>query len=201
MACETGALLPPSVPAKVAREVSRVLDVEVTVGLLASSTVVGSLAAGNANGAVVTNMASDRELAALRRFRPAVLDDRLNAVGNNVLCNERGAVVNPEYGDEAVRAIAAILGVPVERGTVAGVKTVGSAAVANSRGALCHPHITPRERTVLEEALCVPVATSTANFGTPQVGACLLATSRGAVAGARTTPIELGRIEEGLGLG
>ena len=200
MACEAGVLLPPTIPAKQVREIGRALGVETVAGFLGSSSVVGALAAGNSHGAVVTNMASEWEVSRLARFSPQILDDRLNAVGNNVLCNDHGAVVNPEYEEPAVRAIAAALGVPVERGTVAGTHTVGSAAVVTSRGALCHPHVTPGERALLERVLKVPVSTSTANYGTPQVGACLLATSHGAVMGTRTTPIEIGRIEEGLRL-
>jgi len=200
MACEAGVILATGIPVRQTREIGRVLDCEVVQTTLGGSTVVGSLAAANSEGAVVTDLAGRDELAAIARFRPRRLEHRMNAIGNNVLCNDFGAVVNPDYDPKAVRAIADILRVPAEPGTVAGTNTVGSAAVATKKGVLCHPHLTPEERALLEKVLRVPVATSTANYGTPQVGACLLGNSRGAVVGSRTTGIELGRIQDGLDL-
>ena len=193
-------LLASSVPAKQCKEIARILGCEAVQGTLSGTSVIGSLVAGNSRSVLVTALASDAEVARIAAFRPTRLEHRLNAVGNNVLCNDFGAVVHPEYDAEALRAIEAALGVPAVRGTVAGMKTVGSAAVATAKGVLCHPHLTEEEQAVLEGALRVPVATSTANYGTPQVGACLLANSRGAVVGSRTTAIELGRIQEGLSL-
>ncbi len=110
-----------------------------------------------------------------------------------------GAIVHPGFDAETAREISSALGVRVERGTVAGLKTVGSAAVATNKGALCHPHVRPAEIEILKEVLQVPVSTTTANYGTAQVGACIVANTRGALVGNRTTPIEMGRIEEGLG--
>src|SRR5438094_276553 len=137
-----------------------------------------------------------------RRIRVAVypLPHRLSAVGNNVLCNDYGAVVHPGYDDEAVTFIGEVLGVNVVRGTVAGIKTVGSVAVATNKGVLCHPHARPGEMEVVKSTLQVPVVITTANYGAAQVGACMVANSDGAVVGSRTTPSELGRIDEGLGL-
>ena len=93
-----------------------------------------------------------------------------------------------------------MLGVPVVRGTIAGIRTVGAVAVTTNKGAVCHPHARPGEMDLLKTTLRVPVMITTANYGAAQVGACIVANSHGAVVGARTTPIELGRIEEGLGL-
>ncbi len=110
-----------------------------------------------------------------------------------------GAIVHPGFDAETVKEISSALGVRVERGTVAGLKTVGSAAVTTNKGTLCHPHVRPGEIEVLKDVLQVPVSMTTANYGTAQVGACIVANSRGALVGNRTTPIEMGRIEEGLG--
>ena len=117
-----------------------------------------------------------------------------------MLCNDQGAVVHPGYDDEAMGVIHEVLGVPVVRGTIAGIRTVGAVAVATNKGAVCHPHARPAEMDLLKSALRVPVMITTANYGAAQVGACIVANSHGAVVGSRTTPIELGRIEEGLGL-
>jgi len=189
----------PEVGSKAARDIATALGTRVVRTTVAGSTVVGSLVAMNSSGIVASEFADARELGALGAVRSRLLRHPLNAMGNNVLCNDRGALVHPGYDDRSIREMSAALEVPVERGTIAGIRTVGSAAVATNKGVLCHPHIRDAERKVVESVLGVPATITTANYGTAQLGACLIANTKGAVVGSRTTPIELGRIEEGLG--
>ncbi len=160
---------------------------------------IGSLLTLNSHGAVVTGFVEKEELRAFGDFPVLVLPHRLNAAGNNILCNDRGAVVHPGYDDKTLRLISDALGVEAVRGTLAGMRTIGSAGVATNKGVLVHPHASERELEIVQNVLKVPARITTANYGTAQVGACLVANSKGAVVGMRTTPIELGRIEEGLG--
>jgi len=189
----------PEVPKRTARSMSEALEVRLVETTVAGSGVVGALVAMNSNGAVVSGLVEAPELRRLGLPRATLITDRLNAAGNNVLCNDSGALVHPGFEDGTVREISNALGVPAERGTVAGIRTVGSAAVATNKGVLCHPHAKEEEMEVLRRVLRVPVSASTANYGTAQVGACVVANTRGAIIGSRTTPIEMGRIEEGLG--
>jgi len=189
----------PDVPKSAVRHIEGALGTSHVATTVAHSTVVGSLVAMNSMGILASPFIEEEEIDAIG---DAVypLPHRLSAVGNNVLCNDLGAVVHPGYDDEAVSFIQEVLGVPVVRGTVAGIRTVGAVAVATNKGAVCHPHARPAEMDLLKSALRVPVMITTANYGAAQVGACIVANSHGAVVGGRTTPIELGRIEEGLGL-
>ena len=192
-------IVPPDVPRSAVRHIEGALETRSIVTLVGHSTVVGSLLAMNSKGILASPFIEDDEIDTIG---DAVypLPHRLSAVGNNVLCNDHGAIVHPGYDDETVAFIREVLGVPAVRGTVAGVRTVGAVAVATNKGALCHPYAKPGEMDLLKSTLRVPVVITTANYGAAQVGACMVANSHGAVVGARTTPIELGRIEEGLGL-
>jgi len=192
-------LIPKLVPRSTIRHMTEALGTRVVQTTVGQTTVLGSLVAMNSNGILATPFIENEEIEAIG---DAVypLPHRLNAVGNNVLCNDQGAVVHPGYDDDAIAIISDVLGVPAVPGTIAGIRTVGSVAVATNRGVLCHPHAKPGEIEAVREALKVPVLITTANYGAAQVGACMVANSRGAVVGSRTTPIELGRIEEGLGL-
>ena len=191
-------LLDRAVPRSAVRFISEALEVRAIQTNVAHSSVIGSLVAMNSNGILASPFIEEGEIEAIGG--PVYpLPHRLSAVGNNVLCNDRGAVVHPGYDDDAVQFISEALGVPAARGTVAGVKTVGAVAVATNKGVLCHPHARPAEMEILHKTLGVPVAITTANYGSALVGACMVANSKGAVVGAKTTPIELGRIEEGLG--
>jgi translation initiation factor 6 len=189
----------PDVPKSAIRHIEGALETRAVVTRVGHSTVVGSLLAMNSRGILASPFVEDTELDAIG---DAVypLPHRLSAVGNNVLCNDHGAVVHPGYDDETLAFIREVLDVPVVRGTIAGMRTTGAAAVATNKGAVCHPHARPAEMDLLKTTLQVPVMITTANYGAAQVGACMVANSRGAVVGARTTPIELGRIEEGLAL-
>lgn len=192
-------IVAPDVPKSAIRHINGALDTSHVATTIGHSTVVGALVAMNSKAILTTPFIEETEIDAIG---DAVypLPHPLSAVGNNVVCNDQGAVVHPGYDDDALDFIHEVLGVPVVRGTVAGIRTVGSAAVATNKGALCHPHARPGEMEVLRATLRVPVVITTANYGAGQIGACMVANSHGAVVGSRSTPIELGRIEEGLGL-
>jgi len=196
---ETAALVPPTAHGPIEREVERTLGVRVVRTNVADSEVVGALVALNSNGLVVGDELDHRERRTLEAFgRVSVVRHRQNAMGNNVLANDRGALVHPEFPDAAVAAISEALGVPARRGTIAGLGTVGMAGLATNRGVVVHPKATDRETLVVEEVLGVPVHRSTANFGVPIVGACVVANSRGLLMGRPTTAVEVAHLQDGL---
>jgi translation initiation factor 6 len=173
--------------------------IEVTVG---GSELIGSLVAANKNGAVLADFANDKELkafegAGLTAVRLEV--SRLNAAGNNVLCNDHGAYVHPDITARALKAVETALDVPVERGAVAGLPTVGTAAIATNKGVLCHPLASEAELAFIKKCLHAPARIGTVNHGHGLVGAGIAANQNGAACGSRTTGIELGRIDEALG--
>ncbi len=198
-AAESIALVPPTTNGPTEREVERALGVRLVRSTVAESEVVGSLVALNSRGVVVGDEVDPEERRALEAFGAvSVVRQRQNAMGNNVLANDHGALVHPEFTDAAIAAVADALGVPVHRGTLAGLGTVGMAGLATNRGAVVHPKTTEREAAALEELLGVPVHRSTANFGVPIVGACVVANSRGLLMGRPTTAVEVAHLQEGL---
>lgn len=200
-ASEELAVLPDSVTNKVAREVGETLGVQVVTTMIAGGTIIGSLMVLNSNGAIVTNFAERHELARLPKgLRVGIMEERLNAAGNNVLANDHAALVNPSASAKTLRTIADVLGVEAQKGSVAGIETVGSACIATSKGILCHPRTTEHELKWLSELFKAPTSLGTLNYGTPYLGACAVANSKGAYVGFKSTPIELGKIEDGLGL-
>ena len=173
--------------------------VSTTVG---GSSTVGALATGNENALLVSSRILEYER---ERLEEAVdlpiyeLPGSINAAGNVVLANDYGAYVHPDLPREAVKVVKEALEVPVDRGDLAGVRTVGTAAVATNSGVLCHPKATDAELDHLEEVLDVRADVGTINYGAPLVGSGLLANDAGYVVGEDTTGPELGRIEDALG--
>lgn len=169
---------------------------------IGGSSTVGALCVGNSNGLLVSSRITDAEreaIAAVVDLPVTELPGRINAAGNVVLANDSGAYVHPDLSREAVRAVNDGLGVPVERGELAGLRTVGTAAVATNDGVLCHPKATDGELDFLEGLLDAYADIGTINYGGPLVGSGLVANASGYVAGQDTTGPELGRIEDALG--
>ena len=180
--------------------VKAALDIEHVIKIsVDGSSTIGALMRANSNGAIASEFMAETEVKK-PEYHIAVsrIPHKFNAMGNNILANDKGALVHPSFSPESIKEISDALGVPVEKGTVAGYKTVGSSAVVTNKGAIVHPHTSTYEMEVIEKILGVKPQICTANYGTGQVGACLIANSKGAVVGETTTPIELGKIEEGL---
>lgn len=195
------AIVPDDIPGAVERDIARLLSVRVVRTTVLDCEVVGALVAANSRGVIVGDEVDARERRTLEAVAPVtVIRHRQNAMGNNVLVNDSGALVHPEFSDDAVREIGRALGVPAGRGTVAGLGTVGMAGVATNRGVVLHPRATEKEASLVTDLLKVPVHRSTANFGIPIVGACLIANSRGVIVGRPTTPVEVVHLQEGLGI-
>ena len=184
------------------RRIIEALDITLVELRIADANIIGSLIAFNKNGMIVTDLISDETLNFLQNqgFNVCMINDKYNAVGNDILVNDNGALAHPDFHDDAIKLISETLEVPVYRGTIASLKTVGMAAVATNKGLLCHPKVTEEERKHLEKIFQVPIMLGTVNHGVPLIGSGLIANTKGAVVGSLTTGIEMGRIEEALHL-
>ncbi len=177
------------------------LGVPVALANMHNSPLLGILAAGNSNGLVCSELLESEEEERLTGLGVGVsrIPGRYTAFGNLVLANDHGALVNPELPDEILKLISESLGVPVKRGTLAGVKNVGATGVATNRGVLVHPDVSNEELKHVSSVLGVTAEVGTACGGVKYVGLCLVANSNGVIAGRTTTGPELGRVESALG--
>ncbi|WP_281774614.1 translation initiation factor IF-6 [Methanobacterium formicicum] len=195
------ALAPPNLGEKMVGAIEEALQVPVIKTPISGSSLAGALAVGNSKGFLVSRYAFDKEIETIKESGLEVerIPDRLTAVGNIVLANDHGAMVNPLLSDEAVQVVSETLDVDVVRGTIANFKITGSVAVATNRGVLVHPSATSDELEFLEKTMNVPVDVGTVNQGTKLVGAGVVANSNGVLVGEKTTGPEMARIEESLG--
>ena len=201
-ASDRAVIVPPGTPDEVVARVREALGVDVVPLAVGGSNIIGSVLAMNSAGAVVADFADTEEIKLLEGLGLKVgrVAGKFNAAGNNILANDEGALLNPDFSKQAEKSVADVLGVPCERGTLAGLKTVGSAAAVTSKGVLCHPKTGDQELDFLESLLKVEADIGTVNHGAPFIGAGLIANSKGAVAGSLTTGPELNRIENALDL-
>ena len=169
---------------------------------ISDATIIGSLLTFNSKGAIVCDFIDEDALNIIKDqgFEVCIISDKINAVGNDILVNDNGALVHPDIKDNTIEKIKRYLKVPVHRGTIGSLKTVGMSAVVTNKGLLCHPKATDDEKRTLEDIFGVNVMIGTVNHGSPVIGSGLVANSKGAIIGNLTTGIEMGRIEEALDL-
>lgn len=182
------------------RDLEEALGVKPYKTTVAGSHAVGSLVAMNSFGAAVSGLIESSEAAVIEKEIPVVLlPDFLNAAGNNILVNDKGAIVNPDFTDAMVKDIERVLNVEVVRSAIAGCNIVGSVCKCNNNGCVCSIDATDDDIEIIKEVLRVKeVQRTTVNHGSKYVGSGIVANSKGALVGDATTPIEMGRLEDGL---
>ena len=186
---------------KIKKRLIQALDVEIIELTISDATIIGSLLTINSKGAIVTDFIDIKNLKIIedQGLKVYIIEDIINAAGNDILVNDNGALVHPDLNDASIKNIENTLKVPVYKGTISSLKTVGMAAVVTNKGLLCHPKVTDEEKSVLKEVFNVNIMIGTVNHGSPVIGSGLVANSKGAIIGNLTTGIEMGRIEEALG--
>ena len=180
-------------------DLETVLGVETILTTVSGSFVLGSLIRMNSNGAVASGMIELTELQKIEeKISVTILRDKVNAAGNNILANDKGAIINPKIGTATEKKIAEALGVETVRSEIAGYDTVGSACVATNKGCLCNVNATEEDMELIRDVLKVNVSKGSVNHGIKHIGSGILSNTKGALVGDETTPIEMGKIEDGL---
>jgi translation initiation factor 6 len=182
---------------KTADDISLFLKVKAVRADLNGINLAGSLVSMNSNG-IIMPRESRIESDELGGRNVVYLKDKVNAMGNDILANDRGAIIHKNFGKSSMKAIQDALDVEVIKGDIGGVKTVGSVSVLTPKGMLVTPTAGEEEMKRLSLFFKVPIKQATANFGSIYVGSAMMANSSGVIVGTTTTPIELGRIDEAL---
>lgn len=182
--------------------IGKTLSVKTVRATVADSFVIGSLVAMNSSFAVISGLASEREISILNKeIETVVLDDKLNAAGNNILINDNGAIVNPDFDKKTIKMLEKTLGIEVVAHTIADINTVGSVCRATNKGAAVHPEATDSDIELIKDILKVDdVGRTTLNHGCRFISPCVLANTKGALVGDESTPIEMGKLEDALAL-
>ena len=191
------AIFSSSFDTKTADDISLFLKVKAVRADLNGINLAGSLVTMNSNG-IIMPRESRIEPDELGGRNVLYLKDKVNAMGNDILTNDRGAIVHKNFGKSSMKEIQDALDVEVIKGEIGGVRTVGSVSVLTPKGMLVTPTADEDEMKRLSLFFKVPIKQATANFGSIYVGSAMMANSSGVIVGTTTTPIELGRIDEAL---
>lgn len=182
---------------KFLRENMAVPIVETTINSIRS---VGSQCRGNRHGLLVPHTITDQEIMHIRNSLPESVvvrrvEERLNALGNVVLCNDHVAIIHADLDVCSEETIRDVLQVPVYRQNIGYEPLVGTFGALNNQGMLVHPHTDQECQKELSEVLEVSVIAGTVNGGSQCVGGGLVVNDWLCIAGIRTTNIEMTVIE------
>jgi len=175
-------------------KLSGALDVTAIPTSIGESRLLGPLAVMNSNGALVSRLAEQGEMAEIARgagVNVARLDSKLTSAGNLVAANDKFALVSPVLEPRAVQQVRDVLGTEVERMAMGDFYQVGALVVATNSGAAVFPGLPESEVARVAEMLGVDAYPTSVNKGVPFVASGLVANSKNAIVGNQTTGPEL----------
>lgn len=162
------------------------------------SDLIGIYIVANSKGVLLPNLADDSEVLRLRKDLPEVevkrLDSDLNALGNNILANDRVALINPAYTTAEANVISDVLGVEVIKLSTGNFNTVGANNILTNKGVVVNNNTTEEEMDAVRAATGLDCGNSTANFGSLCIRLSCIANSTGLVVGEATTGFEAAKI-------
>jgi translation initiation factor 6 len=204
-ACDKFFVLTNFVTDKNLKKLEEVLKSKSFKTTITNTDLVGIFTAFNSNGILLPRIVTKIELANFKKLAESlginrvILKSRFTALGNLILCNDKGAVISKNLRAEK-KKIEDCLGVETEYATISNMNVLGTSGIATNKGCLVHRDADESEIEKIQEVLKVKTDIGTANFGSPFVGSCIIANSHGAVIGESTTGAELARIQETLDL-
>jgi translation initiation factor 6 len=197
-------LLGSEVTKRAAERIREALGVETIRALVGGSSLLGIYACANSKGVLVPNLIEGYELEGLRKSLPGmrveILETDLNALKNNILANDRIAIINPNFNDGEEQRIRDVLDVETVRMEIGGFHTVGANNLLTNKGFVLNNRAGEDEKERIERLLGMKVEQSTANTGSLNIGLCVVANSTGLIAGDDTSGYELARIAESLNI-
>ncbi len=118
-----------------------------------------------------------------------------NALKNNILANDKIAIVNPEYSRKDAAEIEDVLDVEVIRMKIANSSTVGASNILTNKGIVVNSRASEEEVKELEKIVNLHAEQATANTGSVYIGLSAVANTKGLVIGDETTGYEIARME------
>ena len=186
---------------KIVNRISENLKTTVVRVSIGESNLLGMYAAMNSNGIVLPNVATPAEISIIKEtgLNVYVSKDKNNAFGNNLLLNDKGALINYNIDKAEIKNMEDTLGVEVLEGKIAGYCTVGSACIANNNGFLAHFNTSEAELADIKNGLKVSGLKGSINMGVGFISYGVIHNKNSYLAGERSSAFELGRVEEALG--
>ncbi|MBD3259422.1 translation initiation factor IF-6 [Candidatus Woesearchaeota archaeon] len=192
-----------NVKKKYLKKIEGALEVPVENLSIAGTDLVGVFMAGNNNCVLVPDYIFHEEFKDLQDFSKQyeidfkVIKTDLNCLGNNILANDSGAFVNPEFSAVVKKQIRQALKVRVVPGEIGGHTNVGSLAAVNSKGGFVHEDITKKQLADLQKLLNIELIPGTI-AGSPYIRSGVFANNKGYVISSKVRGDEILMFEDAI---
>ncbi|MGI0141427.1 MAG: translation initiation factor IF-6 [Candidatus Micrarchaeales archaeon] len=204
IATDKFALVANNAAAKKVTAIEQTLGVKAVKSTLDNSSLIGIYAVGNSSAVLLPFTSYHSEVEhikkELKELDIEVFKSDMNALRNNILANDKIAIINPHYSQSDEKQIADLLGVETIRMVIGGYSTVGANNILTNKGVVLNNRVTEDEKRELEKIFKMDSEQSTGNTGSLNIGLCTIANSNGLVAGEHTTGFELARMAQALEL-
>lgn len=173
------------VPEKFYSKIGEVLGVKVIPLTIAGTSLLGVFLNGNNKILLVPSIVFPQELEVLNKnkIKYAIIDTKYTCLGNNLIITDKAGIASNDYGQKDLKQFKDALGFDIISAKIANHSTLGSLAVHNKNGILCHHDILENEAKLLKKILKLEINTGTVNMGSPFVGSGILCNSKGMLIG------------------
>jgi translation initiation factor 6 len=194
-------LLGKEVPTTLVKKIEKVLKVPCHRITICGTSLVGAFVAGNNSKVLVPEIVFESELKELDELGIdyTIIKTNLTALGNNILCDDKSALVNPEFSAEQKKRIREALNVSLKPGTIAELPTVGSLATVNKKAIFTSQEISEEEKDYIQNLFKLEINTGTINMGNNFISSGLISNNNGFIIGSTSSGPEMTNIDEGLG--
>ena len=187
-------LVPKGLASSKSNRLSQDLGVTAIPASIGESRLLGPLIAMNGNGAIVSRLAEQGEMAEIKSgagINVARLESKLTSAGNLVAANDKFALVSPVLEPKAVQQVHDVMGTEVERMPIGEFYQVGALVVPTNSGVAVFPGLPEDDVSRIAEMFGVDAYPTSVNRGVPFVASGLVANTKNAIVGSQTTGPEL----------
>jgi len=180
--------------------IKKTLGVPVHQISIAGTSLIGVFVVGNSKKILVPKITFVQELEHLSSLGIdyEVIDSNFTALGNNIVCNDNGAIVNPEMEKKAIDQISNALGVKVQEGTIEKLNNVGSLSLCSNLGCIVSKDAQNSETERISEVLGVSVSQGTINLGSNYLHSGVVFNSKGFLVGSVSGGVEITDVDDAL---
>jgi translation initiation factor 6 len=200
-ACDKFCLISNLLEEKKLKIIKNALKVDIFSLTLADTELIGLFCAFNSNGILLPKIVNRKEIEAIKKIgiNVEILKTKFTALGNLILCNDKGALISDVFSKAEKKKIENCLDVESEYCSFAGLNIPGSCGVSTNKGCVVHRDCNDEEIEKIKSLLKVKVGVGTINFGSPFIGSGVIANSNGILVGSLTTAPEMENLIEILG--
>lgn len=180
------------------------LQNKLIISTIANSHLNGLFAIGNSNSIILPSLVTQDEFEFIESQVPLdvnihVLNSKITALGNTIICSDDAALVSNEFSSKQVKTIAEYLEVDkIQTAKYLNSTLLGSMIFMTNKGFLTHPLLNDVDIQWISDFFGINGNVVTVNRGMPYPRLGIIANSKGVIVGSDTTGPEILRITETL---